>query len=332
MSKVTLIPQDKSNACWLAGSSMMESWKTGKTSSLADTLKVLDASGTKFSDFYNADKGLSFTQNQLIAKTLGLTALPPASYTIEYLTSILNAGPIMAVIMFSSNSNIAHFVVITGITGNGSPEGTSLQINDPLPIGSGKTYTIAFNDFLSKFEQVVAYENKFPKADLTSQLYYFADAKSTSTSNSSSNQSTSAAGDNTSADDTSNQSSDTADDTSKNTSDNPDSTSSDTTSNDTTTAQDDTQATATDDASATSSDTSSTDDAATTNDDSTTASDPSSTASTDSSSTTATDDSPTATDDSAATSTDDSAGGSQDTSGDSTPAASDDTGSDAPAN
>ncbi len=189
---VQLIPQDKSNACWLASSSMMESWKTGTPHSLADTLKVLDASGTSFSSIYNNDQGLSFANDNIITQTLGLTQLPPASYTIEYLTSILNNSPIMAVIMYSSSSNIAHMIIITGISGDGTPEGTSLQINDPLPLNTGKTYSIAFNDFLSKFEQVVAYENNWPSADLTSQLFYFPD--STSSSNSSTNTSGSSSG------------------------------------------------------------------------------------------------------------------------------------------
>ncbi len=203
---VELIPQDKSNACWLASSSMMETWKTGSHHSLADTLKVLDASGTSFSNIYNNDQGLSFANDNIITQTLGLTQLPPASYTIEYLTSILDQSPLMAVIMYASSSNIAHMIVITGISGDGTPEGTTLQINDPLPLSTGKTYTIAFNDFLSKFEQVVAYENNWPTADLTSQLFYFPASNSSSgTSGSSSgdtsdnsNQSKSS---NTSADD-----------------------------------------------------------------------------------------------------------------------------------
>lgn len=182
---VELIPQDKSNACWLASSSMMETWRTGTHHSLSDTLKVLDASGTSFSNIYNNDQGLSFANDNIITQTLGLTQLPPASYTIDYLTSILNGSPIMAVIMYSSSSNIAHMIVITGISGDGTPEATKLQINDPLPLNTGNTYTIAFNDFLSKFEQVVAYENNFPNTDLTSQLFYFpANSSSASSSDS----------------------------------------------------------------------------------------------------------------------------------------------------
>ena len=213
---VELIPQDKSNACWLASSSMMETWRTGTHHSLADTLMVLDASGTSFSSIYNNDQGLSFSQDKTIVQTLGLTALPPASYTIEYLTSILNSSPIMAVIMYSSSSNIAHMIVITGISGDGTPDGTSLQINDPLPLNSGKTYTIALNDFLSKFEQVVAYENNFPNTDLTSQLFYFdssanASGSTDNSSDSSTNSSTNSSSNNSagSADDTSSNSAET---------------------------------------------------------------------------------------------------------------------------
>lgn len=170
---VELIPQDKSNACWLASSAMMKSWKTGIHYSITDTLTELDASGTDFSSIYNNNQGLVFDDNKIIAQTIGLTSLPPASYTLEYLTSLLNNSPIMAVIMASSGSNIAHIIVITSFIGDGTPEGTLLLINDPLPINKGKNYTIAFNDFLNKFEQVVAFENSFPDTDLTSQLFYF---------------------------------------------------------------------------------------------------------------------------------------------------------------
>ena len=202
---VELIPQDKSNACWLASSSMMETWRTGTHHSLSDTLTVLDASGTSFSSIYNNDQGLTFANDNIITQTLGLTALPPASYTIEYLTSILNASPIMAVIMFSSSSNIAHMIIIANISGDGTPGGTTLQINDPLPLNTGNTYTIAFNDFLSKFEQVVAYENNFPNTDLTSQLFYFpASTTSSSSSNDTSGSSTSNSSDNSGQPDSSN--------------------------------------------------------------------------------------------------------------------------------
>jgi hypothetical protein len=188
-TSVELIPQDKSNACWLASSTMMRSWKDQVSYPLSDTLKVLDASGGSFTQTYTADNGLSFADNQKIVATLGLTALPPASYTIDYFFSVLDESPIMAVIMFSANSTIAHMVVITGITGDRTPDGTSLSINDPLPLNTGHTYSISFTDFLNKFESVVAYENNLGVKDLTSQLYYFASADTSSSAGDSSSSS-----------------------------------------------------------------------------------------------------------------------------------------------
>ena len=194
-ASVELIPQDKSNACWLASSTMMRSWKDQVSYPLSDTLKVLDASGGSFTQTYSADNGLAFADNQKIVQTLGLTALPPASYTIDYFFSLLDQSPIMAVIMFSANSNIAHMVVIASISGDRTPDGTTLGINDPLPLNNGHTYTISFTDFLNKFESVVAYENNLGVKDLTSQLYYFPSSETSSSaadsSSSSSDQSSS---------------------------------------------------------------------------------------------------------------------------------------------
>jgi Papain-like cysteine protease AvrRpt2 len=188
-TSVELIPQDKSNACWLASSTMMRSWKDQVSYPLSDTLKVLDSSGGSFTQTYNADNGLSFAANQTIVATLGLTALPPASYTIDYFFSVLDESPIMAVIMFSASSNIAHMVVITSISGDRTPDGTTLSINDPLPLNAGHTYTISFTDFLNKFESVVAYENNLGVKDLTSQLYYFPSSDTSSSTDDSSSSS-----------------------------------------------------------------------------------------------------------------------------------------------
>lgn len=171
---VELVPQDKSNACWLASATMMRSWKDSRSYPLSDTLMVLDGPWGIFYQAYNADKGLSFSDNSKIVETLGLTALPPASYIIDYFFTLLDVSPIMAVIMFSDSSNIAHMIVITSISGDRTPDGTFLQINDPLPIDSGHTYSISFADFLNKFEAVVSYENKFGVTNLTSQLFYYA--------------------------------------------------------------------------------------------------------------------------------------------------------------
>jgi hypothetical protein len=101
-------------------------------------------------------------------------------------------------------------VVITIIRGDRTPAGTTLNINDPLPLNVGHTYTISFTDFLNKFESVVAYENNLGVKDLTSQLYYLAsggnssspvDGSSSSSTQSSSDESSSSANTGSSSDD-----------------------------------------------------------------------------------------------------------------------------------
>jgi hypothetical protein len=172
-NSVELTPQDKSNACWLAASTMMRSWRDSMSHPLSDTLTVLDEPGNNFTQTYTDDNGLSFNDAKKIVDILGLKALPPASYTIDYFFNLLDVSPIMAMIMFSDTSDIAHMVVIANISGDRSPDGSTFEINDPLPLNSGNIYEISFNDFLKKFEAVVAYENKLNTESLTSQLFFY---------------------------------------------------------------------------------------------------------------------------------------------------------------
>ena len=95
-NSVELIPQDKTNACWLASSTMMRSWRDSMSHPLSDTLTVLDAPGNNFTQIYTDDNGLSFNDAKKIVDILGLTALAPASYTIDYFYNLLDVSPIMA--------------------------------------------------------------------------------------------------------------------------------------------------------------------------------------------------------------------------------------------
>jgi len=172
---VGLVPQDKTNACWLACATMMRDWRDEASNSFEDILQLLDdgIGYYMFSQAYKNDRGLAFSDWKKIADLLGLTSLPPASYTIEYFFEMLAAGPVMAVIMFSETSRIAHAVVITNISGDGTPDGSFMEINDPLPLNDGHTYSLSVTDFLKKFEAVVAYENNLGVDNLHAQLYCY---------------------------------------------------------------------------------------------------------------------------------------------------------------
>lgn len=172
---VGLLPQDKPNACWLACATMMRGWQDDSSHSIENTLQLLDTGvgNDKFTQAYTNDEGLAFADWKEIADILGLTSLPPASYSTEYFFDMLAAGPVMAIIMFSETSTIAHAVVIANISGDRTPDGSFMEINDPLPLNEGHTYSISLTDFLKKFEAVVAYENNMGVDNLYSQLYCY---------------------------------------------------------------------------------------------------------------------------------------------------------------
>lgn len=171
--QVPLIPQDKTNACWLASAAMMKSWKDGKIYSLPETAAKLNSGAFLFSKIYQENQGLPFSYNVQLFQSLGIRQLPPASYQLSYIISILKRSPIAAIIMNRSSLAISHFVVIVGYSGGDSVDTTKFKINDPWPVGKGKTYEITFRDFVTKFENVVAYQNGFPNTDLTSQFYHY---------------------------------------------------------------------------------------------------------------------------------------------------------------
>jgi len=46
-----------------------------------------------------------------------------------------------------------NIVVISNITGDRTPDGTSLSINDPLRLNVGDTYSVSFADFREVYRQ-----------------------------------------------------------------------------------------------------------------------------------------------------------------------------------
>lgn len=126
-----------------------------------------------FSKIYQENQGLPFSYNIQLFQSLGIKRLPPASYQLNFIIALLTKSPIAAIIMNSSSLAISHFVVIIGYSGGNAVDTTKLKINDPWPVGKGKTYEISFRDFIEKFENVVAYQNGFPNSNLTSQFYHY---------------------------------------------------------------------------------------------------------------------------------------------------------------
>jgi ABC-type bacteriocin/lantibiotic exporter with double-glycine peptidase domain len=137
---VPLIPQPTDVSCWAASLSMVLSYRDSKSyapESVASTAGMDVTSGYGWGEIANA------------VSTWGLRTEGPACGLPEYWAGLLSSyGPIWIVEVGNPN----HAVVVVGVNGDGTQEGTTVTLNNPWPPNSGVVETKTFAQFESDFE------------------------------------------------------------------------------------------------------------------------------------------------------------------------------------
>jgi hypothetical protein len=151
---VVPIKQTSSMTCWAAVGTMMASWHANAS---LTQLAMLDSLGGSWRAKYDADQGLSTAELRGFTAALHLREEGPASYSIEGLARLLgSAGPLWIVADDSlSDNKIVHARIVTAITGDGTIDGTTVTMVDPIP---GATVTEVFSRFAQRFESPEAVE------------------------------------------------------------------------------------------------------------------------------------------------------------------------------
>jgi hypothetical protein len=140
---VPVIKQQKVNDCWLAAIMMME-----KTTRASD---IFDHVDPKFERIYNKDNfGLDSKEMTQLAQELHLKSEGAANFPLDALQDFLKAGPVEMTIQ-NVNGNNLHAVVVTGATGDGSAQGSTITYIDP-DAKTGGTFTVSFEEFLKLYE------------------------------------------------------------------------------------------------------------------------------------------------------------------------------------
>jgi len=122
---VPLIPQPASMSCWVTAAAMVISWRDQSSTSPEN---IVRGQG-KWENYFNANTGLPVselgfgTAREFFAQ-LGLTPLPNQCYSVDGFEDHLAKGPMWI-------AGPGHAVVVTGISGDGTPENTYVYINDP---------------------------------------------------------------------------------------------------------------------------------------------------------------------------------------------------------
>lgn len=132
--EVPLVQQTTGMSCWAAAAAMLVGWRD-----CIDIDPDEVARGTGRWEAYR--DGLVPEDVRALSEAWGLIMEPPKRYTVQSLRELLERnGPLWV----GEASPGLHVVVITGMSGDGTSEGTRVRIADPWPVGKGERYTITF--------------------------------------------------------------------------------------------------------------------------------------------------------------------------------------------
>jgi hypothetical protein len=140
--EVPLVQQLTGMSCWAAAAAMLVGWRDCVD---VDPEQVAKAAGR----WESYRDGLVPEDVLALAETWGLFIEPPRHYTVGALRCLLeDHGPLWV----GEASPGLHVVVITGMSGDGSPAGTRVRVADPWPVGRGDRYSITFAEWSGRLK------------------------------------------------------------------------------------------------------------------------------------------------------------------------------------
>lgn len=127
VSGVSLVPQDKNNACWYFSARMVSQWSQANGGHVKDP-----SSDDQLEKLYKGDFGYAPSTAKDLAKTLGMKTIAKQDRTqVEYQT-LLQKGPLWCQGLKGGANGFPHVVVICGVSDTG------VLIHDPLPLKQGE--------------------------------------------------------------------------------------------------------------------------------------------------------------------------------------------------
>ena len=151
--EVPLVPQLTGMSCWAAAAAMIIGWRDCID---IDPEEVARASG-RWADYRD---GMHPHDIDSFARAWGLHVEPAGSLTVTRLRELLERnGPLWV----GEASAGLHVIVIAGVHGDGTPEGTSVRVLDPWPEGRGERYTLSAAELLRNLRATVEISGEQPR-------------------------------------------------------------------------------------------------------------------------------------------------------------------------
>jgi GH24 family phage-related lysozyme (muramidase) len=147
---VPIVTQPTPRTCWAAVITMMYSWRHGQSIAVRDALARISPT---YVDMFNRDVALDSNLAPALYRDAGLSTITSFNPTIEGWDLLLRKyGPLYVDVGYNTG-NMTHAIIVTGIRGDGSADGTSITYIDPI---NGNTVTRKFSDFLTSYEATTA--------------------------------------------------------------------------------------------------------------------------------------------------------------------------------
>jgi hypothetical protein len=142
--------QPKSMACWATVTTMLMSWKDQVCYPIES---AMDTIGAEYRKIYEDNTGLYPDKIEAFTQATGLTIEWPQCETPESMLALLQNYGVLVIIDDEDPSAAfaVHARLVTGIRGDGTPDGTFLTIVDPA---GGRTYEESFSSFANKYESM----------------------------------------------------------------------------------------------------------------------------------------------------------------------------------
>jgi ABC-type bacteriocin/lantibiotic exporter with double-glycine peptidase domain len=135
-----LVAQPTSVSCWAAALTMVVSYRDKAS---YDPATIASRAGMDLNTGY----GWSQIESAVTAWNL-VEEGPTSSDPYDWANKLTQWGPIWVVEI----GNPFHAVVLAGINGDGTPDGTMVTVYNPSPVGVGAVQTKSFTAFETEFE------------------------------------------------------------------------------------------------------------------------------------------------------------------------------------
>ncbi|MDB5013912.1 MAG: hypothetical protein JWQ25_2114 [Daejeonella sp.] len=148
--------------CWASASEIVLNYWRNVKSTLSNrryTVAEIKAQVTKGCPSCDLTCGLRPQDTKNAGSALGLSFVPPRCYGVNGFASLLRSkGPLVFIRPSAGSVRGAFAIVISGMRGDGSPDGTMLETIKLYPQGQGNTQRLSFTQLMQKMEQLGFWE------------------------------------------------------------------------------------------------------------------------------------------------------------------------------